>query len=67
MTLQKDPNSKRSLRRLKTGITESRPVRRAKRRLLQAKQGYENIMQYRKVHYVSDSIPCSPGALNYNK
>lgn len=66
-TLQKDPNSKRSLKRLKTGITESRAVRRAKRRLLQAKQGYENILIWRKTYYVSPSQPCMPGALNYNK
>jgi hypothetical protein len=66
MTLQKDPNSKRSLKRLKTGISESRAVRRAKNRLSRAKQGYENIVTYRRIHYVSESAPCFPGAMNYN-
>jgi len=65
-TLQKDPNSKRSLKRLKTGITNSRPVRRALKRLARAKQGYLNINEWRRIHYVSDSKPCEPGAMNYN-
>lgn len=63
MTLQKDPNSLRSQRRLKTGITESRAVRRAKKRLRIALQGYENIMDWRKRHHCSDSKPVKPGSL----
>ncbi len=57
-----NPDSKRSQRRAKTGITKSRRQRRAERRLAQKLQGFENIQQWRKTHYVSDSRPCKPGA-----
>ena len=66
MTLAPRKDSKRSLKRAKTGITKSRCQRRAERRLLQKKQGYENIMNWRKSHLVSDSKPCLPGAAKHH-
>lgn len=66
MTLEKDPESKRSLKRALRNFQGSRPVRRAKKRLAIATQGQLNITEWRRIHYVSEAKAHIPGAMAYN-